>query len=37
MKPLRIEKKKVELKSYMDPGNLAEQAVGLNLKLMKWR
>lgn len=29
--------KEVELKSYMDPGNLAEQAVGLNLKLMKWR
>jgi len=29
--------KKVELKAMMDPGALAEQAVGLNLKLMKWR
>jgi len=37
LKELRVETKKIELKSYMDPGNLAEQAVGLNLKLMKWR
>lgn len=29
--------KKIELKALMDPGALAEQAVGLNLKLMKWR
>ena len=29
--------KETELKRFMDPGNLAEQAVGLNLKLMKWR
>jgi len=29
--------KKVELKEMMDPGLLAEQAVSLNLKLMKWR
>jgi len=29
--------KKVELKALMDPGALAEQAVSLNLKLMKWR
>jgi len=29
--------KKVELRSLMDPGALAEQAVSLNLKLMKWR
>ena len=27
----------VELKRFMDPSSLAEQAVGLNLKLMKWR
>jgi ubiquitin-like modifier-activating enzyme ATG7 len=27
----------VELKTQMDPSNLAEQAVSLNLKLMKWR
>ena len=32
-----LQTKVIELKSYMDPGNLAEQAVGLNLKLMKWR
>ena len=29
--------KKVELKALMDPNALAEQAVSLNLKLMKWR
>jgi ubiquitin-like modifier-activating enzyme ATG7 len=29
--------KVTELRRFMDPGNLAEQAVGLNLKLMKWR
>jgi len=29
--------KVVELKTQMDPSNLAEQAVSLNLKLMKWR
>ncbi len=33
----QLKTKVVELKSYMDPSNLAEQAVGLNLKLMKWR
>ena len=33
----QVQTKVVELKSYMDPSNLAEQAVGLNLKLMKWR
>lgn len=27
----------IELKKQMDPASLAEQAVGLNLKLMKWR
>jgi ubiquitin-like modifier-activating enzyme ATG7 len=27
----------IELKRQMDPASLAEQAVGLNLKLMKWR
>ena len=27
----------VNLKSQMDHASLAEQAVGLNLKLMKWR
>ena len=32
-----IKPKETELKRFMDPGNLAEQAVGLNLKLMKWR
>jgi len=29
--------KLIELKSLMDPNALAEQAVSLNLKLMKWR
>jgi hypothetical protein len=29
--------RKIELKSLMDPMSLAEQAVSLNLKLMKWR
>jgi CO dehydrogenase nickel-insertion accessory protein CooC1 len=29
--------KTVSLKSQMDHASLAEQAVGLNLKLMKWR
>ena len=29
--------KSVNLKTQMDHASLAEQAVGLNLKLMKWR
>ena len=33
----KMKPKETELKRFMDPGNLAEQAVGLNLKLMKWR
>ena len=36
--PLKVSNtKQIELKSFMDPKVLAEQAVGLNLKLMKWR
>ena len=34
---VKMKPKETELKRFMDPGNLAEQAVGLNLKLMKWR
>ena len=40
LKPIditQLQTKVVELRQYMDPGSLAEQAVGLNLKLMKWR
>ena len=40
LKPIdltQIRTKVVELRNQMDPANLAEQAVGLNLKLMKWR
>ena len=40
LKPIdfaNMKPKETELKRFMDPGNLAEQAVGLNLKLMKWR
>ena len=32
-----LQTKTVSLKSQMDHASLAEQAVGLNLKLMKWR
>ena len=34
---VKMKPKVTELRRFMDPGNLAEQAVGLNLKLMKWR
>ena len=40
LKPIdlsQIRTKVVELRNQMDPASLAEQAVGLNLKLMKWR
>lgn len=36
-KPYQFRENSIELKKTMDPAHLAEQAVGLNLKLMKWR
>jgi len=36
-KPTTFREVAIELKKQMDPASLAEQAVGLNLKLMKWR
>ena len=35
--PASFREVSIELKKQMDPASLAEQAVGLNLKLMKWR
>lgn len=36
-KPCKWQHRTIELGMHMDPEHLAEQAVGLNLKLMKWR